>query len=222
MIAKNRSPHCDWTNTDLESLSTADFPIYVWEQRVGDLVVFPPATAHQVWNMGKSSTKVVWNIMPPIAAKVAIDYVLPAYNRACHTDIAHARPAIAHAVIKMSQSGDSSNMSPQDLLMLQQLFIELLEEDRIDGVPATEIKSINVNEEIIKCDFCGTAIWNRYLCCNECGDFEICMQCYVNGRSCSHVTQYQWVEQYSSRFCENLATEFAIVLRLPNSSVHNV
>src|SRR5258708_7127174 len=58
-----KSAHTDWTNTSIEQLRDAKFPVYVANQRAGDLVVFPALTAHQIWNIGPIVTKAVWNIL---------------------------------------------------------------------------------------------------------------------------------------------------------------
>src|SRR5271156_1647652 len=70
MSARGISPHVDWENLGTDELLKADFPLYVYDQKVGDLVVFPAATAHQVWNPATLSTKLVWNILHPLSLKV--------------------------------------------------------------------------------------------------------------------------------------------------------
>ncbi|RMZ87507.1 hypothetical protein DV736_g5266, partial [Chaetothyriales sp. CBS 134916] len=59
MTARGVSPHLDWHDLSSDEMLQADFPIYVYNQRVGDLVVFPPATAHQIWNPSTLTTKMI-------------------------------------------------------------------------------------------------------------------------------------------------------------------
>lgn len=61
----------------LDVLATADFPIYVVEQRLGDFVLVSPDGAHQVINAGGASMKVAWNRVPPICLRFAHERVLP-------------------------------------------------------------------------------------------------------------------------------------------------
>ena len=44
------------------------------------------------------------------------------------------------------------------------------------------------------CNFCSTAIWNRHVRCTQCADFDLCLLCYLSGRSCEHFHSYAWAE----------------------------
>ncbi|KJK65061.1 hypothetical protein P875_00010687 [Aspergillus parasiticus SU-1] len=58
MEGLGKSSHTDWANISIAQMKTANFPIYVTHQEPGDLVIFPSATAHQIWNVSSMVTKV--------------------------------------------------------------------------------------------------------------------------------------------------------------------
>ncbi|KAK2810706.1 hypothetical protein FQN50_002749 [Emmonsiellopsis sp. PD_5] len=193
MASRGASPHVDWLNLGPEELQRADFPLYVHEQKVGDLVVFPPATAHQVWNLGSVSTKMVWNILHPLSLEAGLNYVQPPFNRLCHPDVARSNLSLACAMLSLLR--EQSGPIPPDLPLLTGLFRQMVRDEMIDDQPVTPISLVRIPETAIAtCDFCGTAIWNRHLRCNECQDFDLCLLCFLSGRSCEHLSSYSWAE----------------------------
>ncbi|KAF9354822.1 hypothetical protein BGX26_007330 [Mortierella sp. AD094] len=64
----------------VEDLQNATFPIYVVEQKIGDLVMVPSLSYHQVINLGKMTIKVAWNRLTTNCLKTAINIVLPRYK----------------------------------------------------------------------------------------------------------------------------------------------
>jgi hypothetical protein len=203
MSARGVSPHLDWLNLGAEELKKADFPLYVHEQQIGDLVVFPPATAHQVWNMGTISTKVVWNILHPLSLEVGFNYVQPPFNRLCSPDVARTSLSLACAMLSLVRPDPHNpNVLPPDLPLLAKLFRQMVNDESIQGAPVTPIQLVKLPETVIAtCDFCGTAIWNRHVRCTECNDFDLCLSCYLAGRSCEHASSYSWAEIESEQTC---------------------
>lgn len=201
MMNRGHSPHVDWTDLDPDELRLAEFPIYIHEQVPGDLVVFPPATAHQVWNTSSLTTKLVWNILHPLCLEVGFDYVLPAYNRLCHPDIARTTLSLACAVLSLAREDDSLRLPP-DLRVLAEQFKLMVDDEIIIGDPTTEIICLNLPTSVIAtCNFCGTAIWNRHVRCNDCNDFDLCLACFGNGRGCEHTSGYSWAELVPQETC---------------------
>ena len=183
---------------------TVDFPLYAYDQRVGDLVVFPPATAHQVWNPATLSTKLVWNILHPLSLEVGFQYVQPPFNRLCHPDVARTNLSLACAMLSLIQE-NSAGVLPPDLPLLSRLFRQMVHEESIDGVSATPINLIEISNAVIAtCNFCNTAIWNRHVRCTECADFDLCLACYLNGRSCEHSQSYAWAELVPTDQCTKI------------------
>lgn len=204
MSARGISPHVDWLNLSTEELMTVDFPLYAYDQRVGDLVVFPPATAHQVWNPATLSTKLVWNILHPLSLEVGFQYVQPPFNRLCHPDVARTNLSLACAMLSLIQV-NAAGVLPPDLPLLSRLFRQMVHEESIDGIPATPINLIEISNTVIAtCNFCNTAIWNRHVRCTECADFDLCLACYLNGRSCEHSQSYGWAELVPPEQCTKI------------------
>ncbi|KAK2798484.1 hypothetical protein FQN51_007638 [Onygenales sp. PD_10] len=203
MASRGASPHVDWLNLGPEELHSADFPLYVHEQKVGDLVVFPPATAHQVWNLGSVSTKMVWNILHPLSLEAGLNYVQPPFNRLCHPDVARSNLSLACAMLSLLR--EQSGPIPPDLPLLTGLFRQMVRDEMIDDQPVTPISLVRIPDTAIAtCDFCGTAIWNRHLRCNECQDFDLCLLCFLSGRSCEHLSSYSWAEIVPPATCSRV------------------
>lgn len=208
MTSRGASPHVDWLNLGPDELVKADFPLYVCDQKVGDLVVFPPATAHQIWNPSKLSTKLVWNILHPLSIGVGIRHVQPTFNRICHPDVARSNLSLACAMLSLmkenqSPSGNAPLPLPPDLPLLSRLFRQLVHDESIENAsPVTPISLISLGKDVIAtCNFCSTAIWNRHVRCTVCLDFDLCLLCYINGRSCSHAESYVWAELVPPEQC---------------------
>ncbi|KAK5100684.1 hypothetical protein LTR70_001416 [Exophiala xenobiotica] len=198
MSSKGVSPHLDWHNLSTEEMLQADFPLYVYDQKVGDLVILPPATAHQIWNPSVLSTKLVWNILHPLSLEVGIHHVQPPFNRLCHPDVARTNLSLAYAMLSLVQQpleGALPMPLPPDLPLLSRLFRHMVHDEAIDSQPATQITLVQLPSGVIAtCNFCSTAIWNRHVRCTICADFDLCLPCYLNGRSCEHAQSYAWAE----------------------------
>ena len=204
MSAKGISPHVDWVNLGTDQLTAAEFPLYAYDQKVGDLVVFPPATAHQVWNPATLSTKLVWNILHPLSLEVGFQYVQPPFNRLCHPDVARTNLSLAYAMASLARD-DSPGILPPDLPLLSRLFRQMVHDESIENQPATPIILVRLPETVIAtCNFCSTAIWNRHVRCTGCVDFDLCLACYLSGRSCEHSQSYSWAEILSTETCNRI------------------
>lgn len=205
MTARGVSPHLDWLNVGTEELLSADFPLYAYDQRPGDLVVFPPATAHQVWNPSTLSAKLVWNILHPLSLEVGFKYVQAPFNRLCHPDVARTNLSLACAMLSLLQDDQHSGASlplPPDLPLLSHLFRQMVHDESIESEPLTPITLVPIQSgTIATCNFCSTAIWNRHVRCTQCADFDLCLLCYLNGRSCEHSQSYAWAELVPAEQC---------------------
>lgn len=209
MSAKGVSPHLDWFNLGPEDMQKADFPLYVYDQQVGDLVVLPPATAHQIWNPSTLSTKLVWNILHPLSLEVGIRHVQPPFNRLCHPDVARTNLSLACAMLSLIQPENQNIPAalplPPDLPLLSRLFRQMVHDESIESTPAAPIQLVTLGTGVIAtCNFCSTAIWNRHVRCKVCTDFDLCLQCYLNGRSCEHSQSYAWAELVVPEQCNRV------------------
>ena len=73
---------------DLESytitvaeMAKAPFDVYIAEQKLGDFVLVPPRSCHQVVNSGGLTIKMSWSRMTIKGAKTALYHELPIYRR---------------------------------------------------------------------------------------------------------------------------------------------
>ena len=64
-----------------EDFAAAPFDVHVVEQRLGDLVLVPRRSCHQVVNHGGITTKVSWSRMTLKGLETAFHYELPLYRR---------------------------------------------------------------------------------------------------------------------------------------------
>ncbi|RKO87560.1 hypothetical protein BDK51DRAFT_9852, partial [Blyttiomyces helicus] len=63
----------------VEVLKKSPVPVYVIEQKLGDFVIVPPLSVHQVVNKGGFNTKVSWNRMTEDSLRRCVDF-LPTYR----------------------------------------------------------------------------------------------------------------------------------------------
>ncbi|KAL5334307.1 hypothetical protein BJX70DRAFT_21486 [Aspergillus crustosus] len=205
-----KSPHTDWANVAIDKLKTADFPIYITDQRPGDLVIFPAATAHQIWNVSPMVTRVVWNILHATSVKLFFDYVEPAYQQQCHADTGRVPLIPGYAFQSLSCKRNEKRL-------LLDLLHRMVEDEETGQDSTLQIKTVDTQGAVVECNFCGLTIWNRHLHCEQCGDFDLCLTCFVSGRSCKHVADYTWVEMIPRAQCMEILQIVAgrIGVRLP-------
>lgn len=65
----------------VEELAAAPCRVYITEQKVGDLVLVPPRSCHQVVNHGGLTMKMSWSRMTIKSAQIALRHELPIYRR---------------------------------------------------------------------------------------------------------------------------------------------
>ncbi len=65
----------------ISELAKAPFDVYVIEQKVGDLVLVPPRSCHQVINSGGLTIKMSWSRMTLPGLSVSLYHELPLYRR---------------------------------------------------------------------------------------------------------------------------------------------
>ncbi|KAE8348848.1 hypothetical protein BDV28DRAFT_75490 [Aspergillus coremiiformis] len=197
MEGLGKSSHTDWAYISIAQMKSADFPIYVTHQEPGDLVIFPSTTAHQIWNVSSMVTKVVWNIMHASSITSFFDYVQPVYQKQCHADTGRVPLIPIHAL-------RNSHLNSEEAKILVDMLQRLVDDESIGCNSSVSVKLIDTQGAVVECNFCGLTIWNRHLHCEQCGDFDLCLTCYVSGRSCKHVGDYTWAELFRSEYCYDL------------------
>ena len=94
----------------------------------------------------------------------------------------------------------------KDFKRLFTLYTEVLLSEMLSPVsPSEKHGQYLPYESFVTCSYCRCNIFNRFLTCTTCivtldnGDedtYDICMECFTMGRSCSCLSKYKWVEQF--------------------------
>lgn len=73
----------DWEDhtASIEDFAKAPFVVYIAEQKLGDLVLVPPRSSHQVVNHGGLTVKTSWSRMTVAGLTTALYHELPLYRR---------------------------------------------------------------------------------------------------------------------------------------------
>jgi hypothetical protein len=221
----------------------APFPVYIVEQKVGDFILVPPLAPHQVWNRGTRTIKVAWNRTTVETLDMALHEALPKARLVCR-DEQYKNKAIIYytlqkyykqmvdiqATAEMQWLGLGQDLfkdSPRvqqlakDFKQLLSLFTEIL----VDEMFATKEKNVEYIEydSFVSCSYCRANIFNRFLTCKHCvrqladgseDTYDVCMECYVMGRSCLCVSGLSWCEQWKwSDLVENYEAWRTMVIK---------
>eukprot|EP01027_Heterolobosea_sp_BB2_P017835 GEZU01025219.1.p1 GENE.GEZU01025219.1~~GEZU01025219.1.p1 ORF type:complete len:926 (+),score=166.32 GEZU01025219.1:96-2780(+) len=172
-----------------EDLAEADFPIYLIEQRVGDLVLVPCEAAHQVLNVGGKSCKFAWNRLPPITLPCTLGSALLLYHEISKPEVYRCHLAAYKGLEKRTlEVEDKQNFDEKDEARLMQLFEDFpplltfvekqIADEWIDFEAAKVVCAKNMAKRKAKsklditrvdtdrfkrlCDRCKCDMWNRY------------------------------------------------------------
>ncbi|KAI9237612.1 MAG: hypothetical protein BYD32DRAFT_415844 [Podila humilis] len=208
----------------VEELKTANFPIYVIEQKLGDFVMVPSESYHQVVNMGKATIKVSWNRLTAHSLTAAIKNVLPRYREIFRPE-SYRIKLIVHETLRSWTDllcGNRDLPQPveyfcESFKTILGLFQGIVEDDWVDLDVVFKGKkdqwfskpSGTADAEPVRCDFCHADIWNRRFHCPDCAEeddaYEICMYCFAQGRGCEHRAKpLEIVESCSLNSCRLL------------------
>ncbi|KAJ6623520.1 hypothetical protein B0H10DRAFT_2331770 [Mycena sp. CBHHK59/15] len=183
----------------LAELMNAPFKVYITEQKLGDLVLVPPRSAHQVWNHGGLTVKTSWSRMTPDGLSLALRYELPLYRRVCRSETYRVKSIIYHTLRDLLSNEPDSSTTPgsttyvqmntrhssmrfETLLHVLKLFdCVLIEEYSQDPKQLLKLlprldKSSTINpgddenERGLTCDFCGSDVFQSFFECRSCVD----------------------------------------------------
>ena len=94
----------------------------------------------------------------------------------------------------------------KDFKRLFALYTEVLLSEMLAPVSSFEKRGQYLPfESFVTCSFCRCNIFNRFLTCTTCvvtfengeeDTYDVCMECFAMGRSCSCLSKYKWVEQF--------------------------
>ncbi|SZF02629.1 unnamed protein product [Blumeria hordei] len=202
----------------------APFNVWIVEQKVGDLILIPPLAPHQVWNRGTRTMKVAWNRTTIDTLELAIHEALSRCRMVCRDEQYKCKAIIYYTLVKyhdfllralLSESMWQNKRTNQFVDEFQRLFYLYQE------IIISEMFSPNYPQEEnvemipfgynITCSYCRCDIFNRFLTCKKCivygpngmeDTYDICMDCYAMGRSCSCISNLKWVEQWEWKILE--------------------
>ncbi|KIJ16915.1 hypothetical protein PAXINDRAFT_74465 [Paxillus involutus ATCC 200175] len=195
----------------IEELAKAPFDVYIAEQQIGDLVLVPPRSCHQVVNKGGITIKTSWSRMSLDGLQTALWNELPIYHRVCRQEIYKVKSNIFHAAqhfigvletLPENSAQQDTTVCAEKLKQLVVLFDDILASDYSttrDSMPHVS-QSGSLHNDDLHCDFCGADIFQSFFECDSCvrtpssqtssdilavGDgLVLCPLCYVEGRTC--------------------------------------
>ncbi|KAJ5176430.1 uncharacterized protein N7482_002307, partial [Penicillium canariense] len=194
----------------LSSWKSAPFTTYVVEQKPGDLILVPPLAAHQVWNRGTRTMKVAWNRTTVETLEMAFDSALAHARMVCRDEQYKNKAIVFYTLERYSDllrwapttDHPEVNMLQDNFLRLFNMYTDILLSETFSKHPPLA-KDIEYEkfESNITCSYCRCNIFNRFLTCPWCvgeenDTYDICMDCYVLGRSCQCLSKLKWVEQF--------------------------
>ncbi|KAJ5402963.1 uncharacterized protein N7487_008859 [Penicillium crustosum] len=196
----------------LHAWEIAPFKTWVVEQKPGDLILVPPLAAHQVWNRGTRTMKVAWNRTTVDTLELALREALPHARMVCR-DEQYKNKAIVYYTLERYYKllREAKNVDHPAVVQLWDDFKRLfdmyrnilLSESFSQKKPEKNVE-YHEFESNVTCSFCRCNIFNRFLTCPGCANslggeedpYDVCMDCYVMGRSCACVSNLKWMEQF--------------------------
>jgi hypothetical protein len=196
--------------SQLAAWKDAPFKTYFVEQKPGDLVLIPPLAAHQVWNRGTRTIKVAWNRTTVDTLELALGEALPKARVVCR-DEQYKNKAIVYFtlekysnLLRHAPRTDHPEVESlwSDFRRLFKLYTNIMLSESFSKTPPSQdqIELIKFDGNVT-CAYCRCNIFNRFLTCPWCKTseedaYDVCMDCYVMGRSCGCISKLVWVEQF--------------------------
>ena len=204
----------------------APFTVYVVEQKVGDFVLIPPLAPHQVWNRGTRTMKVAWNRTTVETLELALSEALPNARMVCRDEQYKNKAIVLFTMNRYSKmlreveisKGQATqeeriaySKSPKirqlekDFKRLFKSFTQILISEMFSLAKPKEKCEYVPFDGNVTCSYCRCNIFNRFLTCKACivpledheqDTYDICLECYVMGRSCKCRSRLTWAEQF--------------------------
>ncbi|KAJ5787410.1 hypothetical protein N7457_002400 [Penicillium paradoxum] len=196
----------------LHAWEIAPFKTWVVEQKPGDLILVPPLAAHQVWNRGTRTMKVAWNRTTVDTLELALREALPHARMVCR-DEQYKNKAIVYftlekysKLLRQAKKLDHAVVDQlwQDFKRLFNMYKNILLSESFSQKKPEKSVEYHEFQSNVTCSYCRCNIFNRFLTCPGCADafggeddpYDVCMDCYVMGRSCGCVSNLKWMEQF--------------------------
>jgi hypothetical protein len=199
-----------------EDLIESTFPVYITEQKYGELVVAPPGAIFQAMHKGDYVSNLSWHEMTAETASLSLNTLMPEQRIFGFCDIFMTKSVIFHGVKHylelLSEADKLGYRSTEDSSMnwyvylktefvrLYGLFVELLlpEKFKFEKKPSISYEAYSGQ---VTCTYCHVDIFNQFLTCPICAttegeEVDICMDCYSLGRGCECKQQMTWIRQW--------------------------
>ncbi|KAG9226124.1 hypothetical protein CCMSSC00406_0005035 [Pleurotus cornucopiae] len=180
----------------VKDLAKAHFNVYVARQRLGDLVLVPPRSCHQVINSGGISIKMSWSRMTIRGLMAAYYHELPLYRRVCRPETYKIKSIIFYTLLQkasqlraLTEGQEHGAAIAADLASVVDLFASILVEEYSGPTPQFDpLTPVTASSEpssfdprcyepkdgCLVCDFCGADIFQTYFesenCCADSPD----------------------------------------------------
>ncbi|KAG1754589.1 hypothetical protein EDB19DRAFT_665384 [Suillus lakei] len=174
----------------LKELGQSKLKVYIAEQTLGDLVLVPPRSCHQVINNGGITMKTSWSRMTLKGLSNSLYHELPVYHRVCRPETYKVKLNIYRALHRQTrmlrelQGQQTSSPHPDrssptlssnlervaDLHRLLELLDDVLGEEyspKHQDMPHVS-QSDTYHQSNICCDFCGADIFQSFFECMHC------------------------------------------------------
>ncbi|KAJ7219411.1 hypothetical protein GGX14DRAFT_356277 [Mycena pura] len=172
----------------LDELAKAPFNVYIAEQKLGDLILVPPRSAHQVVNSGGLTIKTSWSRMTVDSLTLALRYELPLYRRVCRIETYRVKSTIYHTLRRVIRQGKrnrdgrespagSPNVNAKEMASILDTLLRLFD-STLKEEYTQEHKDIPTLSEVDKeddcdigqlaCNFCGCDLFQSFFECTTC------------------------------------------------------
>ncbi len=169
----------------------APFPVFIAEQKVGDLVLVPPLAPHQVWNRGTRTMKVAWNRTTVDTLEFAMRESLPRARMVCRDEGYKVKATIYYSLknyygrLREADKQDEMHEGEVDYAKVWDSYRVIILKDDFCRL-AKLLSDIMVNEMFspdlpteknveylpfegnVTCSYCRCNIFNRFLTCKSC------------------------------------------------------
>ncbi|KAG1756605.1 uncharacterized protein EDB91DRAFT_1041222 [Suillus paluster] len=180
----------------LRELGQSRLNIYIAEQQLGDLVLVPPRSCHQVINNGGITMKTSWSRMTLRGLTNSLYHELPVYHRVCRPETYKVKLNIYRALHRQTQrlqelreqqtgsphpdrSSSTINSSLEgvahELHHLLELLDDVLGEEyspKHQDMPHVSQSDTSLQNNIT-CDFCGADIFQSFFECISCAPHSL-------------------------------------------------
>jgi hypothetical protein len=191
---KQVSIHNDDYFVPIDQLQHAPYPVYVIDQKEGDLVLVPPRGAHQAINRGPGlSIKFAWSRMPVFQLENVVKEIIPFYRKVGREEVYRVLAStwfgLCNRTKQLSEEGlkiETKNELVSDLPYLLKILEYVAHKEWVDD----SVKVCKYNDEtpfMRFCDCCQVDIFNRcFHHSAEDDDVDVCLDCVVEGKLAEH------------------------------------